>query len=414
MTASDGLAGRRIVLGVSGSIAAFKAVALASELVKAGVLVDVVLTPAATRFVTPLSFAAIVHRPVLTDLFAESERTVPHVSVGVDADALVVAPATADCLAGLALGLGDDALRATALASRAPLFLAPAMETQMLEHPATQEHLSTLVRRGARVIAPGEGHLASGRTGKGRMAEPAEIVGVLRDALGRPRDLIGRRIVVTAGGTREAIDPVRYIGNHSSGKMGFAVAAAARARGAAVTLIAGQISVEPPDGVDVVRITSALDLQRAVEAAVVGADAIVMAAAVADYRVANAADHKLKRTEDDLVLRLVPNPDIIAGITGERLVKVGFAAETEDLLRHARAKLQKKGLDLIVANDVSSPGSGFGTDTNQVVLLDAEGAETLPLLPKTEVAARVLEGPGKPNPPPLPATGPGGYPGRGG
>jgi phosphopantothenoylcysteine decarboxylase/phosphopantothenate--cysteine ligase len=389
--AATALDGKRIVLGVSGSIAAFKAVALASGLVKDGAVVDVVMTPAATRFVNPLSFASITHRPVVADLFASGAETIPHVSVGVDADAFVVAPATADCIAGLALGLGDDPVRATALTSRSPLFIAPAMETLMFEHPATQANLETLRRRGARIIEPPAGRLASGRSGTGRLAEPDDIRAILRDALGRTRDLANRRIVVTAGGTREPIDPVRYIGNASSGKMGFAIATAARNRGADVILIAGSTSVEPPSGVDLRRITTALELQLAIHEAIVGADAIVMAAAVADYRVANAAAHKLKRTDADLVLQLVPNPDIIAGIKAERLIKVGFAAETDDLLENARLKLERKGLDLIVANDVSSPGSGFGTDTNQVILLDASSAEPLPLLSKADVADRVLD-----------------------
>lgn len=385
------LRGKRIILGVSGSIAAFKAVALASELTKAGAVLDVVLTPAAVRFVQPLSFEAIVHRPVLVDLFSDAARAVAHVSVGVEAEALVVAPATADCLAGLALGLAHDALLATALSFRGPLLLAPAMETRMYEHPATQANLATLKTRGARVVEPEVGRLASGRSGRGRLAEPSDIVAALREALGETRDLAGRCIVVTAGGTQEPIDPVRFIGNRSSGKMGFALAEAARDRGARVKLISGATTAPVPSGVDVIRVETALHLKDAVMEAVGEADAIVMAAAVADYRVAETFDHKLKRTGDDLVVRLVPNPDIVAGLKDFPLVKVGFAAETDDLLDNARAKLRKKGLDLIVANDVTAPGSGFGTDTNQVVLIDESGAEELPLLSKREVADRVLD-----------------------
>jgi phosphopantothenoylcysteine decarboxylase / phosphopantothenate---cysteine ligase len=385
------LSGKRIVLGVTGSIAAFKAVALASELVKAEAAVDVIMTPAARRFVQPLSFEAIVHRPVLTDLFDESARSIAHVSLGVGADAFLVAPVTADCLAGLALGLGHDALLATALSSRAPLFLAPAMETLMYEHPATQANLETLRRRGATVIEPASGRLASGRSGRGRMAEPAEILDLLRAHFVRSRDLAGRRIVVTAGPTQEPIDPVRYVSNHSSGKMGYAVAEAARDRGANVMLITGPGTVPLPGGVDIERIGSALELKAAVEQAVPSADAIVMAAAVADYRVAEIAERKLKRTGDDLILRLVPNPDIVAGIQHFPLVKVGFAAETDDLIAHAREKLRRKGLDFIVANDVSQPDSGFGTDTNQVTIIDATGVESLPLLTKREVADCILD-----------------------
>jgi phosphopantothenoylcysteine decarboxylase/phosphopantothenate--cysteine ligase len=388
---TDALAGQRIILGVSGSIAAFKAVALASELVKSGAVVDVILTPAARHFVTPLSFAAIVHRPVITDLFDQANDPVAHVSLGVAAAAIVVAPATADCIGGLALGLADDALRATALSSRAPLIIAPAMETLMLEHKATQLNLETLRRRGATIVEPAEGRLASGRSGRGRMAEPSQIVETLRQVLGRTRDLANRRIVVTAGGTREPIDPVRYIGNHSSGKMGFAVAEAARDRGASVVLIVGAATAAPPDGVELRPAPSAREMQQAVLATVQLADAIIMAAAVADYRVAEIADHKLKRGRGELTLRLVPNPDIIAGLAAMTLVKVGFAAETEDLIANARAKLDRKGLDLIVANDVLADGSGFGTDTNQVTLIDRSGVESLPLLSKRVVADRVLD-----------------------
>ena len=385
------LTGKRIVLGVSGSIAAFKAVALASELVKAGAVVDVVMTPAATRFVQPLSFEAITHRPVVSDLFADQGRSIAHVSLGVDANVLVVAPATADCLAGLALGFGHDALLATALSSRAPLLLAPAMETLMYEHPATQQNLETLRRRGAIVIEPAHGRLASGRSGRGRMAEPVQIVEALRTILGRTRDLADRRIVVTAGGTREPIDPVRFIGNHSSGKMGVAIAEAARDRGARVLLIVGAVSVPLPPGVEVQQVTTTLDLKAAVEAAIRDADVLVMAAAVADFRVEQVASDKIKRTGDEFTLHLIPNPDILASIAAAPLVKVGFAAETHDLLTNAQQKLVKKNVDLIVANDVTAPGSGFGTDTNQVSFIDRDGIEDLPLLSKREVADRLLD-----------------------
>ncbi|HUX87600.1 MAG TPA: bifunctional phosphopantothenoylcysteine decarboxylase/phosphopantothenate--cysteine ligase CoaBC [Chloroflexota bacterium] len=381
---------KRIILGVSGSIAAFKAVALASELVKNGASVDVVMTPAATRFILPLSFAAITNRPVLTDLFSDPGRSIAHVSLGVDADALVVAPVTADCLAGLALGLGHNALLATAMSSRAPLLLAPAMETLMYEHPATQHNLEILRRRGAIVIEPTSGRLASGRSGRGRMAEPSQIVRALQGVLGRPIDLKGRRIVVTAGGTREPIDPVRFIGNHSSGKMGVAIAEAARDRGASVHLIVGSVSVPLPGGVDVQTVTTTLDLQAAVEAAVQNADVLIMAAAVADFRVEQVAANKIKRTGADLTLRLIPNPDILASIAATSLLKVGFAAETHDLLANAQQKLAKKHVDLIVANDVTLAGSGFGTDTNQVSFVDHDGIEELPLLSKRDVADRLL------------------------
>jgi len=388
---ADSLKDKRVLLGVSGSIAAFKAVALSSDLVKAGAVVDVVMTPNATRFVAPLSFEAIVHRPVLTDLFEPSARSIAHVSLGTEANAFVVAPATADCIAGLALGLAHDALLATALTCRAPLLLAPAMETLMFEHPATQSNLETLRRRGAVVLEPTSGHLASGRVGRGRMAEPTEIVEALRSVLGRSADLAGRRVVVTAGGTQEPIDPVRHISNRSSGKMGYALASAARDRGAHVILVTAPVAISAPHGVDVRKVTTALEMKAAVESAVEGADVLIMAAAVSDYRVEASSLHKIKRTGDDLVLRLVPNPDIVAGINREALVKVGFAAETDDLLANAQEKLTRKRLDLIVANDVSTPDSGFGSDTNRVVIVDRASTQELPLLPKREVADRILD-----------------------
>ena len=381
---------RRILLGVSASIAAFKAVSLASELVKQEAIVDVIMTPNAARFVTPLSFEAIVHRPVILDLFAAADPTA-HVSLGADADAYIVAPATADCIAGLALGLADDAVRTVALATRAPLLIAPAMETRMYEHPATRAHLATLRARGALILEPGTGRLASGRIGQGRMAEPSEILAALIRLLGRTRDLAGRCIVVTAGGTQEPIDPVRHISNRSSGKMGYAIAEAARDRGARVILISAPATIAPPDGVELRRVTTALDMKTAVEEAVIGADALIMAAAVADYRVAAPAEQKIKRTGEEFVLRLVPNPDIIAGIRQPSLIKVGFAAETHDLVANARKKLEAKGLDFIVANDVSAPDSGFGSDTNRVTIIDRQGLEALPLLSKREVADRILD-----------------------
>jgi len=381
---------RRILLGVSASIAAFKAVSLASELVKQEAIVDVIMTPNAARFVSPLSFEAIVRRPVILDLFAAADPTA-HVSLGADADAYIVAPATADCIAGLALGLADDAVRTIALATRAPLLIAPAMETRMYEHPATRAHLATLRARGALILEPGTGRLASGRIGQGRMAEPSEILAALVRLLGRTRDLAGRCIVVTAGGTQEPIDPVRHISNRSSGKMGYAIAEAARDRGARVILISAPTAIAPPDGVELRRVTTALDMKKAVEEAVIGADALIMAAAVADYRVAAPAEQKIKRTGEEYILRLIPNPDIIAGIRQPSLIKVGFAAETQDLIANARKKLEAKDLDFIVANDVSAPDSGFGSDTNRVTIIDRQGLEALPLLSKREVADRILD-----------------------
>ena len=388
---SDALRGKQVVLGVSGSIAAFKAVSLASELTKNGALVDVLLTPAAARFVTPISFSAITQRPVTCDAFESSDRPTVHVTLGTQADVFVVAPATADCLAGLALGLGDDIVRLTALSSTAPLVLAPAMETLMYDHPATQANVATLRRRGAVIVEPESGRLASGRYGRGRLADTDAILAAVIAALLPTQDLLGRRIIVTAGGTQEPIDPVRYIGNRSSGKMGFSLAAAAQARGASVTLIVGATTALLPSDVEIVRVGTAAEMADALGQAIVGADVIIMAAAVADYRVLDVSNHKLKRSGDEVILRLVPNPDIIAEINGKNLVKVGFAAETDDLLANAQDKLVRKGLDLIVANDVSSLGSGFGSDTNAVVLIDRSGSEALPLQLKSDVAHRVLD-----------------------
>ena len=399
---ADPLAGKTIVLGVTGSIAAFKAVALASELTKRGALVDVIMTEAATRFVGPLSFQAITHRPVTTEMFALlAEVEIGHISLGLRADALVVAPATANVLAELALGLADNLLLTTALATRAPMLIAPAMEPLMYSHPATEANVALLRERGAIVLEPKEGRLASGRVGRGRMVEPAEIVVALERLLvakasptpTAPGDLSGRRVVVSAGPCHEPIDPVRYIGNRSSGKMGYAVAEAARDRGADVVLVSGPTSLQAPVGVRVVPVETSLEMQAALETAVEGADVLVMAAAVADYRVENRAERKIKRERADaLTLRLVRNPDILAGLRDRPLFKVGFAAETDDLLANARAKLGRKGAQMIVANDVTSPGSGFGTDTNQVVLLDwLGGTEPLPLLPKREVADAILD-----------------------
>jgi len=388
------LARKSIVLGVTGSIAAFKAVALASELTKQGAVVDVVMTEAATRFVAPLSFQAITHRPVHTDMFALlAEVEIGHVSLGQRADVLVIAPATANVLAELATGLADNLLLTTALATRAPTIIAPAMEPLMYSHPATQASVARLREWGAVVLEPVEGRLASGRVGRGRMVEPAEIVEAIRAVLARRQDYAGKRVVVTAGPNYEPIDPVRFIGNRSSGKMGYAVAEAARDRGAEVTLVSGPSALTPPAGVTVVPVETALEMQRAVEEAVAGADVLLMAAAVADYRAAEQVERKIKREkEGDVTIRLVRNPDILAGLAGRPVFKVGFAAETEDLLANARAKLERKGAQMFVANDVLAPGSGFGTDTNQVTLLDWLGGTTpLPLMSKRAVADAILD-----------------------
>lgn len=403
-----GLDGKRIVLGVCGGIAAYKAADLVSKLQQAGALVDILLTEHAEEFVRPLTFAALSHRPVYTHLWEPTgEAAARHIELGQRAALLLVAPATAHTIARLAHGLADDLLATVALACPAPLLLVPAMEPHMYAHPATQANLRLLAERGATILPPEVGHLASGAVGVGRFPETATILVEARRLLGRSGALAGRRVVVTAGGTREPIDPVRYIGNRSSGLMGFAVAAEARDRGADVTLIVGAVSAPEPAGVTLVRAETAEEMRDAVRAAVADADALVMAAAVADYRAERPAAGKIKKdsaaenADGSLTLRLVRTPDILAelaaeaggGATRERpLVRVGFAAETERLAEHAARKLAAKRLDLLIANDVARAGSGFGTPTNEVTIFHADGrVEALALLPKTAVAAAIWD-----------------------
>ena len=396
---SGPLTEKRIVLGISGSIAAYKAADLASKLRQQGALVDAILTEGAQQFVTPLTLRAVTGRDVTTGMYDESNPlAVAHVELAHAADALVIAPATADTIARLAHGFARDMLSVTALATDAPLLIAPAMEAHMFAHPATQANLATLRERGATIIGPRAGHLASGRTGLGRMEEPATIVEAVKTVLGQRGDLVGRRVVVTAGGTREPIDPVRYISNHSSGKMGYAIAEAARDRGAAVTLITTPVALAAPYGVETVKVGRAVEMRDAVLTACRDADALIMAAAVADFEPAQTAEHKIKKQpgQTALTLELTRTPDILADVAAQaadfpQLVRVGFAAESRDLLENARAKLCAKGLAFIVANDITATDAGFGTDDNRVVLLDQDGAENLPLLPKYEVAGRILD-----------------------
>jgi len=387
------LTDREIVLGVSGSIAAYKAADLASKLTQAGVRLDVVLTPAATKFVTPLTFQSVSGRPAYVDMFdTASGASELHIELARRAHALLVAPASATTIARVALGLAEDLVSLTALATRAPIIICPAMDPQMLEHEATQAHLETLRRRGLHVVGPEEGRLASGHTGPGRMSEVQTIIGALRYVLGKDADLAGRKVVVSAGGTQEPVDPVRYVGNYSSGKMGYALAEAARDRGADTVLVSGPAALPEPYAVRVLPVRQAAEMRDAVIAECADADAVIMAAAVADYQPAEAVGQKIKRRQKELSLPLVRTPDILAEI-GRRagLVKVGFAAESEDLLPNARRKLDEKRLDLIVANNVTAEGSGFGSDTNRVTLLDGEGEEELPLMSKYDVACRVLD-----------------------
>jgi phosphopantothenoylcysteine decarboxylase/phosphopantothenate--cysteine ligase len=377
----------RIVLGVSGGIAAYKAVEVCRRLVDSTHHVTPVLTEAALRFVGAATFSALGSEPVPEGLWSGG---IPHTRLGQEADLVLVAPATADLLARYAVGIADDLLTATLLATRAPVVVCPAMHTEMWEHPAVAENLATLRRRGVRVVEPASGRLAGGDVGVGRMAEPETIVAVALAACG-PQDLRGRHVVVSAGGTREAIDPVRVITNRSSGKQGHALAAAAASRGARVTLVTSS-SLPAPAGVETVEVESASDMQAALQAVASDADVVVMAAAVADFRPKVVADHKGHGVPD---LELEPTPDILAGLVAHRRpgqVLVGFAAETDDAVGRARRKLEQKGVDLLVVNDVSAPGAGFDHDTNEVTILESGGGATaLPLRSKREVADAVLD-----------------------
>jgi phosphopantothenoylcysteine decarboxylase/phosphopantothenate--cysteine ligase len=384
---------RLVLLGVTGSIAAYKAVELASRLAQSGAKLDVVMTACATRFVTPLTFRSLTHRPVVTDMFATPEEyDIEHIALAERADVVLVAPATANVMAKLAVGIADDMLCCTILATRAPVLLAPAMNVHMWENTITQENVARLRARGFKIVEPGYGSLACGMEGKGRLADLEDILTAVRQTLDRKSDLAGRGVVVTAGGTQEPIDPVRLICNRSSGKMGYALAEAARERGAKVTLITAPTALPSPVGVEVRQIQTALQMREAVLGTVPEADVLIMAAAVADYRPATAAKSKLKKEEFPLMqLELIRNPDIVSEVKGN-LIKVGFAAESENVVQNATIKLKNKGLHLIVANDITEPGSGFGVDTDRVVLVDSRGkVKELPLLPKSEVAHKILD-----------------------
>lgn len=385
---------RRIVLGISGSIACYKALDIASKLTQAGAAVDAVMTPASARFITPLAVRSITRRPVFLDMFdPTSELAEEHVELARSADAVVVAPASANTLARLAHGLASDMVSLTALATTAPLLLAPAMDAMMWEHPATRANVDLLRLRGAILVGPAAGRLASGRIGSGRLESTESILGALRVVLGSHGPLAGVRIVVSAGGTQEPIDPVRYIGNHSSGKMGYAIAEAARDRGAAVVLISTPTALPVPFGVKLEPVRTANEMCSAVLEHSRNARALIMAAAVADFRPAQVAAHKIKKAASGLAIELERTDDILEAVdsVGLDLVRVGFAAETEELEAHAAEKLRRKGLDMIVANDVTAADAGFGVDTNRVVILDREGrAERLPLMSKYEVAVHIL------------------------
>jgi phosphopantothenoylcysteine decarboxylase/phosphopantothenate--cysteine ligase len=385
------LTNKTIILGVTGSVAAYKAVELASKLTQVGAKVEVVMTEPATKFVTPLTFRSITGRAVATDMFdLTSQHSIEHVALGEVADVVVIAPATASIIAKMAVGIADDMVSLTVLATRAPVIVAPAMDVDMFANPITQENLARLKARGFIIVAPGHGRMASGKVGWGRLADTEKIMAAIEGALGARADLAGRNLVVTAGGTREYIDPVRYIGNPSSGKMGYALAEAARDRGAKVTLITAS-SLPEPEGVTIVPVETAAQMKRAVDKAVAKADALLMAAAVADYQPKTMARAKIKKASPSLSLELVRTPDILGEVKGN-FIKVGFAAESDDLVANARKKLARKKLDLIVANDITDKKSGFGVDTNKVTLIDKKGkAESLPLMSKREVADRILD-----------------------
>lgn len=382
----------RVVLAVSGGIAAYKAADVASKLVQAGAVVDTVFTRGAAEFIQPLTFQALTKRPVHIDMFEPwSDGNAGHVTLAAEADLLIVAPATANTIARLALGLSDDVLGVLALATGAPMLIAPAMEHHMFHHPATQDHLETLRRRGATVVGPESGHLASGETGDGRLASPDVVLGAARRLLGRSGSLSGRRVVVTAGGTREPLDPVRFLGNGSSGTMGYALVQAAIDRGADVSLITAPVSIDVPYGADVVRVTTASELNAAVHAAVPDAHVLIMAAAVADYRPMAVSPGKIKKanTGDETTFVLTQNPDIVASIHTPGLLKVGFAAETDDLVSNATTKLREKDLAMIVANDAAAT---IGSSRSQATLISARrGVEPLPMLDKGELASHLLD-----------------------
>jgi phosphopantothenoylcysteine decarboxylase/phosphopantothenate--cysteine ligase len=386
-----------IGLGVSGGIGAYKAVEVARLLQQRGHTVRAIMTRTARRFVGPVTFEAITRQPVATDQFAPGVNAdIEHIALASGLDLLVVAPATANVIGKFAHGIADDFLTSIFLATTAPVLIAPAMNTNMWAHPAVAANVALLTSRGVRFVEPGEGYLACGWVGKGRLAEPEAIVEAATRLLARRLTLAGRRVVVTAGPTVEDIDPVRFLGNRSSGRMGFAIAADARDRGAAVVLIAGPTPVAPPEGVEIVRVRSARQMHAAVFEHVASADAVIMAAAVADYTPAGGAEtHKIDKGRG-LTLTLERTPDILAELgtfrgDGRKPILVGFAAQTGDPVPAARRKLAEKRVDLIVANDVSAPGAGFDVDTNQVTLISPDGADALPLLSKADTASRVLD-----------------------
>ncbi len=395
----------RVAVGVTGGVAAYKAAELVRRLQQEGLEVEVVMTRHAQEFITPLTFAALTGRKVITDMFssddaapANVESAIEHIAVAQRIDALVIAPATANTIGKLAQGLANDFLTTLALATTAPVIIAPAMNVNMWEHPAMQANLATLRARGVRIVSPDEGYLACGMVGAGRLAGLEAIAQAVFDTLGIKHDLANETVLVTAGPTCEDVDPVRYLTNRSSGKMGYAIAEAAKRRGARVILVSGPTALTPPDGVEFVPVRTAEEMHRAVRGHMADTTAVIMAAAVADFRPAASAGSKIKRGTGKLTLDLEATPDILADIARDNpqgkahRIVIGFAAETNDLAAHAQKKLKEKGADIIVANDVTEPGAGFDGDTNIVTLFFRDAAEVrLPKMNKFDVAVRILD-----------------------
>ena len=390
----NALEGKNIVLGVTGSIAAYKALDAASKLTQAGALVDVILTASAEKFITQLSFQSITHRQVYTDLFdPSSDLAIHHVALAERADLVAIYPATANTIAKIAHGMADDTLGTTVLASRAPLLVAPAMDGYMYNNPATQSNINLLESRGIDIIGPSTGHLASGLTGAGRLVEPMALIEQIKTVLGRQGDLTHLSIVVSAGGTQEPIDPVRVITNHSSGKMGYAIAEAARDRGAKVTLVTASKAIPDPSMHSVKKVTTVDEMRDAVLSACKDADVVIMAAAISDYTPVTVATQKIKKDaeSDRMSIEVKKTNDFFLEIPSQ-VLRVGFAAESENLVKNAADKLQRKGMALIVANDITAADSGFNVDTNRVTFVDKAGiSEELPLLTKYEVGHKILD-----------------------
>ena len=391
----DNLHGKCVLLGITGGIAAYKMANVASALRKMGADTHVIMTENATQFITPLTFETLTNNRCVVDTFARDFKfDVAHVSLAKAADVILIAPATANVIAKLAHGLADDMLTTTVLAARCPKLIAPAMNTAMLENPATQENLATLRRYGFTVIAPAVGLLACQDVGSGKLPEPEILVDAISMTIAKEKDLKGLRVTVTAGPTQEALDPVRYLTNHSTGKMGYAIAREAALRGAEVTLISGPVSLKAPVGVNLVPTVSAQDMFEAVQSALPETDILIMSAAVADYRPASVAADKIKKKEGDMSIPLERTPEILTWVSQNRnpgLFVCGFSMETRDMLENSRKKLQKKHLDMIVANNLKTEGAGFGVDTNVVTILTPEDTQELPLMGKDQVASVLLD-----------------------